>query len=150
LGKFPLSLSDLDLGSGHGLALASFNVQVLPILPFTVFASSPFGPVPFLLKKVTGGSSGFERLQISLSSRSDSGFSHSSKLSRSLWDILVPSSSMKSATSHSVSLLPMAAHLSEALTLGDRLRSISRLSENGTPIVLNKLMLSYYRRAKKE
>ena len=57
---------------------------------------------------------------------------------------------MKSATSHSVSLLPVATHLSEALAWGDRLRLISGLSENGTPIILNKQMLSYYRRAKKE
>ena len=44
----------------------------------------------------------------------------------------------------------MVSHSSEALALGDRLRSISRLSEYGTPIGLNKQMLSYYWKAKKE
>jgi hypothetical protein len=53
-----------------------------------------------------------------------------------------------SVSSHS--LLAMAGHLSKALALGERLRSIPRSSENGTPIVLNKQMLSYYWRAKKE
>jgi hypothetical protein len=49
-------------------------------------------------------------------------------------------------TSHSFSLLPVAG----ALALGDRLHSISGSSGNGNPIVLNKQMLSYYRRAKTE
>jgi hypothetical protein len=55
-----------------------------------------------------------------------------------------------SVSSHSSSLLPVAGHSSEALALGDRLRWISGLSENGTSVGLNKQMLRYYRRAKKE
>jgi hypothetical protein len=49
------------------------------------------------------------------------------------------------------SFLPdvVAAHSSEALALG-RLCSLSGLSENGTPIVLNKQMLRCYWRAKNE
>ena len=53
-----------------------------------------------------------------------------------------------STSSHSFSLLSsgpesflpdnLAAHSSKVLALGDRLRSLSGLSENGTPIVLNK------------
>ena len=56
LGKFPLSLLGLDLGSGHSLAPASFNAQVLPILPSTAFASLPSKLVPFLPEKDAGGS----------------------------------------------------------------------------------------------
>ena len=44
----------------------------------------------------------------------------------------------------------VAAHSSEALALGGRLCSLSGLSENGTPTVLNKQMLRYFWRAKKE
>jgi hypothetical protein len=66
-------------------------------------------------------------------------------------EISVSSRSFPLLNSGPDSFLPdvVAARSSEALALG-RLCSLSGLSENGTPIVLNKQMLRYYWRAKNE
>ena len=70
---------------------------------------------------------------------------HLAKISSSLHSF-----SLLSSGPESFLLDNMVAHSSEVLALGDRLHSLSGLSKNGTPIVLNKQMLRYYQRAKKE